>query len=288
MTPRGGGLAIIAATAVSLWSFAAFASLSRETWILFAGACLVGMLGAIDDRRGLTPSIRLAVQLCASLFVVSLLGPVSGVPLPPPLNVPIPAAAAWGFSIVWLLAVTNFFNFMDGIDGLAGGQAVATCVGVVVAAWSADAAALAVAVGGASAGFLFHNWSPARIFMGDAGSGFLGFTLAGMPLLAATGNRSGAVLAVAIGLALFLLDPIVTLIRRGLAGKNVFQAHREHLYQRLVPPEKPAGAVTSAYVAAALLLALLGAAGYRHPPTAWIGCLAGVCAFAAVWHAARR
>jgi Fuc2NAc and GlcNAc transferase len=282
VTPRGGGLAIIAATAVSLFTIATFAGLSREIWFLFGGACLVGMLGAIDDRRGLTPSIRLAVQLGASLFVVWSLGPVNGVPLPPPMNVSIPAAAAWGFSIVWLVAVTNFFNFMDGIDGLAGGQAVATCLGVVVAAWSADAAALAVAVGGASAGFLFHNWSPARIFMGDAGSGFLGFTLAGMPLLATAGDRSSAVLAVAIGLALFLLDPIVTLLRRGVAGKNVFHAHREHLYQRLVPPETPAGGVTSAYVAAALLLALLGAIGYRDPATAWIGCVAGVCAFAAV------
>ena len=271
-----------------MWLLAELILVGGGGFNLSGGAAGVGGGGPLDDRRGLPPSTRLIVQLCASVFVVGALGPLTAMPLPSPLNVSIPAAVAWGFSIVWLVAVTNFFNFMDGIDGLAGGQAVATCVGVVAAAWSVDATALAVAAGGACAGFLFHNWSPARIFMGDAGSGFLGFALAGMPLLATTGDRSRAVVAIAIGLTLFLLDPTVTLMRRRLAGKDIFQAHREHLYQRLVPPETPAARVTSASVVMALVLALLGAVGYRYPSISWIGCIAGLCAFGAVWRAARR
>jgi UDP-N-acetylmuramyl pentapeptide phosphotransferase/UDP-N-acetylglucosamine-1-phosphate transferase len=193
----------------------------------------------------------------------------------------------WALSLLWIVAAINFFNFMDGIDGLATGQAAASCLGVVAAAWSTDASALSLAAGAACLGFLYHNAPPARVFMGDSGSGFLGFLLAAIPFLAPAPRRSDALLAVAIGLTLFLVDPVVTLVRRALARKNVLRAHREHLYQQLVAPDEPAGRVTAAYTAAAVLLALLGAYGYRSPSMFWVGCAGGAVASYAVWHRAR-
>jgi hypothetical protein len=88
-------------------------------------------------------------------------------------------------------------------------------------------------------------------------------------------------------LTLFLVDPVVTLLRRALARKNILRAHREHLYQQLVAPDEPAGRVTAAYTAAAVLLALLGAYGYRSPSMFWVGCAGGAVAFYAVWRRAR-
>jgi Fuc2NAc and GlcNAc transferase len=289
LTPRGGGVAIILGAAAALAFFGSLGELSAA-WTLVGAAGLVGAVGLLDDRFGLPPILRLVAQLCIAAGLVATFGPLYTLPLPPPLNAPLPGPLlAWGLSLLWLSAVTNFFNFMDGIDGIAAAQAAAVCAGIVAAGWSPDAVLLALAVGGASIGFLFHNWPPARIFMGDAGSGFLGFALAGMPFLASPSRRSDALLALAVGMTLFLLDPLVTLFSRARAGKNIFQAHREHLYQQLVAPEEPAGRVTAGYTGAALLLALAGAFGYHNPPAAWMGCAAGVALFVVVWrHASVR
>jgi UDP-N-acetylmuramyl pentapeptide phosphotransferase/UDP-N-acetylglucosamine-1-phosphate transferase len=201
------------------------------------------------------------------------------------LNGAAPASyAATVLSVLWIATVTNFFNFMDGIDGLACSQAVASCLGIVLAAWSADAAVIAAATGGACLGFLFHNWPPARVFMGDSGSGFLGFVLAALPLLAPRESTASAVVAVAIGLSLFLLDPLITLLRRARAGKHLLQAHREHLYQQLVQPDEPTRKVTTAYFFAGLLLALGGVVGYREPRLFWLGIVMAAAAFGVLWH----
>jgi UDP-N-acetylmuramyl pentapeptide phosphotransferase/UDP-N-acetylglucosamine-1-phosphate transferase len=222
-------------------------------------------------------------------MLVSTFGPLVDAALPPPFGGPIPRAVlAWGLSVLWLTTVVNFFNFMDGIDGLAAGQAVASCIGIVAAAWSGDATVLALSVGAACLGFLLHNAPRARIFMGDSGSGFLGFVLAAAPFAAPTPERGAALLAVAIGLSLFLLDPIRTLIKRTIERRNIFRAHREHLYQELVAPDEPAGRVAAAYSLTAVLLALCGAAGYRWPTMFWVGGFTGAVAFLIVWQRARQ
>jgi len=289
ITPRGGGLAIVLASAVGALALWRLDSSHAAGWTLFAAAAVIAAIGFLDDRHNLSPVLRLIAQVSAAAFVVYAFTPLSTLPLPPPLRVSLSSPiAAWGFSILWLVAFTNFFNFMDGIDGLAGGQASACCIGVIVAGWSADAMSFAAIVTGACAGFLFHNWPPARIFMGDTGSGFLGFTIAGLPFLAAPERSGEAALAVAIGMALFLLDPMLTLIRRARARKNILRAHREHLYQQLVGPDEPAGRVTAAYTCTALVLAITGAAGYRVPGLAWIGCLAALSSFMVLWQLAAR
>ena len=123
---------------------------------------------------------------------------------------------------------------MDGIDGLAGGQALVAGLAWMATGWATDQfapAAVGAALAGAAFGFLLHNWSPARTFMGDVGSAFLGFVLATLPLLA-TPRRAFAVPAVLIVWP-FVFDTAVTLLRRLSRRENVFAAHRTHLYQRL-------------------------------------------------------
>ncbi len=269
-TPRGGGLGIVVGSCLGLLLFSTGDRASTH-WAVFFGATFVAALGLADDIRGLPPRVRLAGQTCAAAFVVASTGPLLNYPLPAPLGWSVDAPVlGWMLSVLWIVAVTNFFNFMDGIDGLAAGQAVASCAGIALAGWSGDASGLSVAVGASSLGFVFLNWAPARIFMGDVGSGFLGFSIASLPFLAPAPRRGDAVFAVGIGLALFLLDPVETLARRARAGKKLTQSHREHRYQQLVAPGEAAGRVSGALVAAGAALSILGAASYRKPELGWL------------------
>ena len=269
-TPRGGGLGIVGGSCIGLL-LAAAGDWDAAPWTVVLGAMLVAGLGLVDDIRGLSPGLRLLGQTCVAAFVVVSTGPLLTFPLPAPLGCSLDShILGWILSVLWIVAVTNFFNFMDGIDGLAGGQAVASCAGVTLAGWSGEASSLSVVVGASSLGFVFHNWAPARIFMGDVGSGFLGFSIASLPFLAAAPRRGDAVFAVAIGLALFLLDPVETLVRRALAGKKLTKAHREHRYQQLVAPGEAAGRVSGALVAAGAALSILGATSYRIPELGWL------------------
>jgi Fuc2NAc and GlcNAc transferase len=247
--------------------------------IVLAAAVVVGAIGLIDDVRRLTPGLRLLVQVAAALAVVGTVGPFDTVPLPAPLAIALPAPVAWVLSIIWICAVTNFFNFMDGIDGLAGGQAAASLIGVLLAGWSVDASAVALCVAGATIGFLVHNWAPARIFMGDVGSGFLGFLLATLPLLAPDADKANAVFAAAVGMTLFLADPFETLVRRVAAGESMIQAHRGHTYQQLVGVGESAGRVAAVLVGTGLALAVFGAVAFRHSSLRWPALGVASCAY---------
>jgi Fuc2NAc and GlcNAc transferase len=135
--------------------------------------------------------------------------------------------------LVWLL---NLYNFMDGIDGLAASEAVCVALGLagaaILAGYRGEALWFALLLAGSSLGFLYWNWSPARIFMGDVGSGFLGFALGALSL----DTMRGAGLPVHVPLilfAVFVTDATVTLVRRVLQGARWHEAHRSHAYQRL-------------------------------------------------------
>lgn len=287
-TPRGGGIGIIAGVmaglGVVLWWMH---PLTLVPATVVGSACLVAAAGLLDDVRGLSPLARLIVQLLAAAIVLSVTGPIVSLPL---LGEELALSTMLGgaLSLLWITTVTNFFNFMDGFDGLAASQAVASCLGVVLAGWGSDASLLAILTGAACVGFLYHNWTPARIFMGDVGSGFLGFTLAALPFLAPQNDRSTAMLAVAVGLSLFLLDPALTLVRRAAARKPLTQSHREHLYQQFALPGEPVGRVVTVYSSMAILLAVAGAFGYRNPELLpWI-VLSSILVFAAVCSVALR
>jgi UDP-N-acetylmuramyl pentapeptide phosphotransferase/UDP-N-acetylglucosamine-1-phosphate transferase len=163
--------------------------------------------------------------------------------------------------VVWLL---NAYNFMDGIDGIAALQAILAGIGWAVLAsfLKLDSTFLLAGIVAASAaGFLIHNWQPARIFMGDVGSSFLGFTLAALPLVARSEARTEIPFLPTVGVLFvwfFIFDTVFTLIRRLIGRRRVWEAHREHIYQKLIIEGWPHAPVALIYnSASAILIALV-------------------------------
>jgi UDP-N-acetylmuramyl pentapeptide phosphotransferase/UDP-N-acetylglucosamine-1-phosphate transferase len=168
-------------------------------------------------------------------------------------------------AFIWIAVLTNVYNFMDGIDGLAASQAIIAGLALAAAGWL-EGNPLLGACGGllaaASSGFLVFNLPPARVFMGDVGSTFLGFSFAGLTLLGNLGVGGGR-LPVEFGvivLAPFLFDSLVTLGRRVARGERWYAAHRSHYYQRLVQSGMSHGQVTGLYAGLAVLAAAAGLA----------------------------
>lgn len=232
-TPRGGGVGIIAGLAAgALVGWLLEIELPREE--LFAGAALVAIAGAIDDYSHRVPILaRLALHSSAALILVAAVGGLPRFPLPSPLDFPLGILAA-PVAILWIVGVTNLYNFLDGIDGFASSQGVIAGLGIVVLAPGQGSSVPGFAIAGACGGFLLHNWHPARIFMGDVGSATLGFILAAMPLEFEPEVRGHAVFVMAMLLWFFLSDGLFTILRRLFHGEKIWLAHRSHLYQRLV------------------------------------------------------
>lgn len=286
--PRGGGLGILCGVAAGLAVARGTAGpLDRGSWVVLGAALLVALVSLWDDVWGLPVWPRLLAQVAAAALIVAAQGGLDRLPLPPPADLPLgPAGPA--LALLWLVAVTNFFNFMDGLDGLAAGQAVLSLGAVAWGLWPASAAGLALVAAAATVAFLLRNWSPARLFLGDVGSSFLGLLLAALPFAAPPAERPRLVLLVAASLALFLLDPVATLWRRWRRGVPLAVAHREHAYQRLAAPQRSHAPVVSGLLAGGLLLSVLAAAGYARSSFAWPVVAAALLLFAAEWWLAAR
>jgi len=267
-TPRGGGLAIVAVTVAA----AAVACSLHPGAVgpvagILAPALVIAGVSWIDDIRSLPNRIRFAVHLGCALAAAAALGPVREVSLGSFGSLDF-GAAAWPLTLLWIVGLTNAFNFMDGIDGIAGLTAAVTATALAaVAAASASPAVggVAAAFAAASCGFLVCNWQPAKIFMGDVGSAFCGFLLAVLPLGMPATVIPSAVTVAAAGLWPFIFDTIYTIVRRLRKRENIFQAHRSHLYQRLVIAGWSHRAVSSIYGMLSLVTAVLTAAPLFAP-----------------------
>jgi UDP-N-acetylmuramyl pentapeptide phosphotransferase/UDP-N-acetylglucosamine-1-phosphate transferase len=250
-TPRGGGVAVVGSTLLAWAVLAKAGSGSPAILGVSLGAGFLALVSWIDDLRGLSPMVRLLAQSAAVAIGIFALPETQNV-----LQVWLGSAAYFtAIGLVWIWW-TNLFNFMDGIDGLAGGEAAAIGAGLLLFAGvgvgtDPALALLAAAVTGAVIGFLVWNWSPARIFLGDVGSVPLGYLL-GFLLL---GPAMHGHWKVALILPLyFLADATITLARRLLRGERVWQAHREHYYQQAVRRGLGHAAVVRRVIAADLLL----------------------------------
>jgi Fuc2NAc and GlcNAc transferase len=221
----------------------------------------------MDDRRSVAATVRLAVHVGAAILVVALIGgvPISGGD----------AGAPWIGRLVAIVGITwaiNLFNFMDGIDGIAGAESVfaslAAAAMIFVAGKNAGLVGAFGSLGMASLGFLVWNWPPARIFMGDVGSGFLGFMLAALAILASRRNIVALQTWPILG-GVFLVDASITLVRRMIRGDKWYEAHRTHAYQRLARAWRGHFSVTL-FVCAVNICWLLPLALYAsaHPPAA--------------------
>jgi glycosyltransferase WbpL len=264
--PRGGGIAIVVgilggtvALTVSGWLP------SRTAIALSGGALLLAGIGWMDDRWGVRPYWRLAVQLGAAVWALVWLGGVQHVHLGAHVfqsGLLLNIAAAVG--IVWLI---NLYNFMDGIDGIAAAEAVS--VGSVAGAllwWAGDRglAGVSAVIAAASGGFLLWNWSPAKIFMGDVGSGVLGYVFAALAIASDNSERLFIWQWVLL-LGVFVGDATLTLVRRALHSDRVYQAHKQHAYQRAVQAGSTQASVVGAIVLINLCLGSLVAVGEAYP-----------------------
>lgn len=243
--PRTGGIGLLLGVAAG-WAVIA----PQLSWAFWAALGLLIAVSLLDDVRGLSAAVRLAAHLlAAALAAAILIGTQESLLL---------------FAIVVLAIgwMCNLYNFMDGSDGLAGGMAVSGFLAYAIAAWlagSAQFALLNLAVAAAAAGFLLHNFHPARIFLGDTGAVPLGFLAAAFGI---TGwmQHDWIWWFPLLVFSPFIVDASVTLARRLLSGARVWEAHRDHYYQRLVQ------------------------LGLGHRGTALAGyALMALCAMAALW-----
>lgn len=234
-TPRGGGIAIVAVMAGVL-AWLAYSRVEERLVLLamLAGLVLVGAIGWIDDHRPISARIRLAMHALAAALVAIAMA-VTGWPI-------------W-MSVLALVAIpvlVNIWNFMDGIDGIAATQAMVWELALLLWTPVALAGSIGLALAMACLGFLPFNFPRARLFMGDVGSGALGFLVASSGLLLAREQGSHALGSLGV-LAPFLVDAGLTLSRRIWRREPWWQAHSQHAYQRLARSWKGHGRVTGIY-----------------------------------------
>ncbi|RZU99613.1 MraY family glycosyltransferase [Spiribacter vilamensis] len=231
-TPRGGGVAIVVVSLVGLVGLGLSAAMPITALLaLGLGGAVVAGIGWLDDHRDVPARWRLLVHLVAAAWVVVL---ARGAP---PLALP-GVSWEWGWfgAVVLVLFIgwmLNLYNFMDGIDGIAGVEAITVAGPAAAMLWWLGAlewASVAALMASATLGFLAWNWPPAKIFMGDAGSGFIGFMLAALAVL--TWADAGlSIWAWLILLGVFIVDATITLVRRAVRGEKFYEAHRSHAYQ---------------------------------------------------------
>ncbi|SCY57088.1 glycosyltransferase family 4 protein [Pseudomonas sp. NFACC37-1] len=231
-TPRGGGVAIVLGFLSVLPILAFLGGLSWTfTWALLGAGSGIALLGFLDDHGHIAARWRLLGHFLGAIWALFWLGGL-------------PALELFGFVLdlgwlghvlaaIYLVWMLNLYNFMDGIDGIASVEAICACLGACLLYWLGGFENLILAplvLAMAVAGFLYWNFPPARIFMGDAGSGFLGIILGVLSLQAAWSSPK-LLWVWLILLGVFIVDATLTLLRRLLRGDKVYEAHRSHAYQ---------------------------------------------------------
>lgn len=231
-TPRGGGLAIVCSFIIALIILLAVGALpSNFAYALLWAGSGVALLGFLDDRGHIPAHWRLIGHFAASIWALICLNGLPAITFfGLLLDLKWIGNCLAAFYLVWML---NLYNFMDGIDGVASIEAVCTCLAACLLYWLSGYTELIwgpMALAAATLGFLFWNFPPAKIFMGDAGSGFLGITIGIFCLQGAWVN--GVFFWVwLILLGVFIVDATMTLFRRLCRGEKIYQAHRSHAYQ---------------------------------------------------------
>lgn len=244
--PRLGGVAIFlsfscsigVASLMSMHNARLHTALSSRTLLtILAPATLIFLLGVYDDIRGVGPYFKFSVQGVAAVMLF-----MGGLKI---VNIPVlfgdhglPWYFGLPFTVLWVLAITNAFNLIDGLDGLAAGSALfSTLVAFVVALLNGPSlvTVITIALAGAILGFLRYNFNPATIFLGDSGSLFIGFVLSAMALAGA--QKAPTIVAVAIPVVSFglpILETSLSIVRRLISGRPVFTADREHIHHKLL------------------------------------------------------
>ncbi|MFQ6098636.1 MAG: glycosyltransferase family 4 protein [Armatimonadota bacterium] len=248
-TPRCGGLAIV----VAFWVGFVIAASFGYAWLRYApdakvygvlfGGTVIALMGLIDDLRGLSATLRLAIQVIVAAIVVMLFG----------IRIEVMTRFFNGgdyiylrwvgipLTVAWIVLLTNAFNWIDGLDGLAAGIAALTSVTLLLMSTQAQGAAgsalvsiFGAALAGACIGFLYYNMAPARIFMSDSGAMFIGFVLACMGVIGAYKKATLGILAPMLLFGVPIYDVITTIWLRWRQGRRLTEADRGHIHHRLL------------------------------------------------------
>ncbi|MGH8549482.1 MAG: MraY family glycosyltransferase [Methylococcales bacterium] len=280
-TPRGGGLSMVIVFLAVIGILYAFDRLGINQFMaLFGGAALVAGIGFRDDHSPVAARWRLLVHSIAAIWSLAWIG---GFPVFSVAGIVIdPGCFGYPIGVLFLVWLLNLFNFMDGIDGIAASEALfislsaalLCSVGRSLSGSDGDVQILIILAAGCS-GFLLWNWPPAAIFMGDTGSGFLGFILGLMALITAH-KEIVTIWSWMILFGVFIADATVTLARRALRGERWYEAHRSHAYQHASRQFQSHRSVTLAVVAINTIWLLpLALAGWIWPAAGFfLSCLA--------------
>lgn len=247
---------------------AAIFSTNRQTEGLLLSAAVITTLMVLDDRGGLSPALKLAIQVVASLLAVVGFGieikfisvPGHVINLVPLVFVPL--------TLLWFVALQNTINLIDGVDGLAAGVVAIVAAAILLAAINLSRPDIVILAGcliGACIGFLIFNWHPARIFMGDTGSNFLGFTLAALSVLSTA--KVAVVLSLVVpilALTIPILDTGWAILRRRVRGQSIATPDAEHLHHRLLDYGLSPRETALVFYFGTAIFAALGLAIYGH------------------------
>jgi len=240
-TPRGGGIGFVFTSIIAIILYALINGylISAGLLVFIFTAVIIALMGWLDDKFNLSRRVRFFVQAAAAFAVLLFMVNLSVVKVPMLFEINI-GVAGFLLGIIFISGATNIYNFMDGVDGIASVQLFGVTIGWMFLSWiwhepllfSINLILFVTVLA-----FLKYNWSPAKVFMGDAGSLYLGFFCATMPFIAAYQsdvlNIQDTIWYGIILLWPFLFDGTFTLVRRFSNGENIFEAHRSHLYQRL-------------------------------------------------------
>ncbi|MCR4411156.1 MAG: glycosyltransferase family 4 protein [Thermoguttaceae bacterium] len=290
-TPRGGGLAVVVA-ALGGWLGLGGLFPASAPWAVLlgyaVGAALVAGVSWLDDLHSLPAGPRLAAHVVAAAIAVVCLGSWETLTLPLGPTVALGNAGVV-LTLAWIVGLTNAYNFMDGSDGIAGSQAVVAGVAWAALGWLGDeplVTGLGLLLAAGSVGFLAHNWPPARVFLGDVGSVFLGYSFALMPLVALRSPTlaPASILLAALPVWPFAFDAAFTFGRRLLRGEKVWAAHRTHLFQRLLVAGRSHRFVLLLYAGLAMLGGVMAVLCVRWPtPATWAALATIPLAAAGLW-----
>jgi Fuc2NAc and GlcNAc transferase len=234
-TPRGGGVAIVASFLAALL-FLAYKNIIpyNVLFVLSTGGLGIAAIGYADDLYRLPTAWRFLGHIVVAAWAVYWFNGFSNLDLGTwRISMPHVGFCVAVFAIVWC---TNLYNFMDGVDGLAGSEGLFVALAASAALWltgEPNTAIMLLFLAASIAGFTYFNWPPAKIFMGDAGSGFLGYIFSVLALYTANTSKLPIIFWFIV-LGIFICDATFTLLYRMLQGKKWYAAHREHAYQQLI------------------------------------------------------
>lgn len=244
--PRLGGVALylsclIALSTLPLVDNLLTQSLRQYTTLIFVGlipATLVLVLGIYDDLRGTNAGVKFAALGLIAVLFYAMGGRIEALSVPFVGSVDLPSTVSFLITIFWLVGIANAFNLIDGMDGLATGAALFSSLVILVVSFSREAPLMivvAIVLCGALAGFLRYNFNPASIFLGDSGALFVGFTLAALSVLGSQKATTAVAVAIpALAFGLPVVDTAVTMTRRLVSGKPLFQGDNEHIHHMLL------------------------------------------------------